>query len=152
MICCNTDGLGFKRAIREEFSTELTDLRVLLCGAGGGAGRAIAHQCVRENCRRLVLANRDFAKSKMLAAQLRVEAIEWSRLDTLGEIDLVINATPFPLAENCPARFFYDLNYTSKLAVPNHANGLSMLLHQGALAFEKWFERDAPIAAMRAAL
>ena len=32
------------------------------------------------------------------------------------------------------------------------ANGLSMLLHQGALAFEIWFGRDAPIDAMRAAL
>ena len=32
------------------------------------------------------------------------------------------------------------------------ANGLAMLLHQGALAFEIWFEREAPIAAMRAAL
>ena len=32
------------------------------------------------------------------------------------------------------------------------ANGLSMLLHQGALAFEFWFEREAPIEAMREAL
>ena len=32
------------------------------------------------------------------------------------------------------------------------ANGLSMLLHQGALSFETWFEREAPLAAMRAAL
>ena len=29
------------------------------------------------------------------------------------------------------------------------ANGLSMLLHQGALAFEIWFGREAPIDAMR---
>jgi shikimate 5-dehydrogenase len=27
-----------------------------------------------------------------------------------------------------------------------------MLLHQGALAFERWFDRDAPLDAMRAAL
>ena len=32
------------------------------------------------------------------------------------------------------------------------ANGLSMLLHQGALAFEIWFDRAAPIEAMRKAL
>ncbi len=29
---------------------------------------------------------------------------------------------------------------------------LSMLLHQGALAFENWFDRAAPLEAMRAAL
>jgi len=32
------------------------------------------------------------------------------------------------------------------------ANGLSMLLHQGALAFEIWFQREAPIEVMRTAL
>jgi shikimate dehydrogenase len=32
------------------------------------------------------------------------------------------------------------------------ANGLSMLLHQGALAFEIWFQREAPIDVMRKAL
>ena len=31
-------------------------------------------------------------------------------------------------------------------------NGLSMLLHQGALAFERWVGRGAPIGAMRQAL
>jgi shikimate dehydrogenase len=32
------------------------------------------------------------------------------------------------------------------------AHGLTLLLHQGALAFELWFDRPAPLAAMRAAL
>ena len=32
------------------------------------------------------------------------------------------------------------------------ANGLSMLLHQGALSFEIWFGRAAPLEVMRAAL
>ena len=32
------------------------------------------------------------------------------------------------------------------------ANGLSMLLHQGALSFEIWFNRPAPLEVMRAAL
>mgnify|MGYP003910484867 CR=1 FL=1 len=32
------------------------------------------------------------------------------------------------------------------------ANGLTMLLHQGAIAFELWFDRPAPMAAMRRAL
>ena len=42
LIGFNTDGPGFARAIRREFSVDLRDLRVLLFGAGGGAGRAIA--------------------------------------------------------------------------------------------------------------
>jgi shikimate dehydrogenase len=31
-------------------------------------------------------------------------------------------------------------------------NGLSMLLYQGARSFSTWFNREAPIEAMRAAL
>ena len=38
LIGSNTDGPGFARAIRSEFSVDLRDLRVLLLGAGGGAG------------------------------------------------------------------------------------------------------------------
>jgi shikimate dehydrogenase len=184
----NTDGPGFERAIREEFSVDLRDLRVLLLGAGGGAGRAIAYQCASENCERLVLVNRTFDKAQALARELagyfsgprvlgpeaRLEAIRWEEraLRTqLGRTDLVINATtlglaPFdssPLTHTliAPHLMIYDLICrkmpTRLLAAAAEsgargANGLTMLLHQGALAFELWFDRPAPLAAMRAAL
>ena len=32
------------------------------------------------------------------------------------------------------------------------SNGFSMLLHQGALAFQKWFPGSDPLEVMRAAL
>ncbi len=67
----NTDGPGLVRAIRAAFGAELGDLRVLLLGAGGGAGRAVARQCVMEGCQRLALANRTFAKAAGLASELR---------------------------------------------------------------------------------
>ena len=87
----NTDGPGFERAIREEFFVDLRDMRVLLLGAGGGAGRALAYQCASENCERLVLVNRTFAKARALARELagsfsgprvlgpeaRLQAIPW---------------------------------------------------------------------------
>jgi len=184
----NTDGPGFERAIREEFSVDLRDMRVLLLGAGGGAGRALAYQCGLENCERLVLVNRTFDKAQALARELagyfsgprvlgpeaRLEAIHWEEraLRTqLGRTDLVINATtlglkqsdpsPLPHALIAPHLMIYDLIYrrtaTPLLAVAAEAgargaNGLTMLLHQGALAFELWFDRPAPLAAMRGAL
>ncbi|MEO5753787.1 MAG: hypothetical protein ABIR38_03680, partial [Chthoniobacterales bacterium] len=106
----NTDGPGFARAIREEFSVDLRDLRILLLGAGGGAGRAIAWQCADENCERLVLVNRTFAKAQAVARELapafsgprvlgpeaRLEAVAWDErfLRTqLERTDLVVNAT-----------------------------------------------------------
>lgn len=177
----NTDGPGLVRAIREEFGAELSDLRVLLLGAGGGAGRAIAVQCAREKCQRLVLANRTVEKAKTLAGELalsfRASRIEALPMDTtvlkaqMADIDLIINATSigmnpsdpalFPASMLAPHLMVYDTIYTAELtpllraaneAGARAANGLSMLLHQGALSFEIWFNRPAPLEAMRDAL
>jgi len=188
LIGSNTDGPGFAHGIRSEFSVDLRDLRVLLLGAGGGAGRAIAMQCAVEGCERLVLVNRTSAKAQQLAAELkpffvdtrvsapvrRLEAVPWEEraLRTqIANIDLVVNATSLglkrsdppvlPAAWLAPHLVIYDTIYapgrTALLSAAadagaRGANGLSMLLHQGALSFEAWFEREAPLAAMRAAL
>src|SRR5205823_8170625 len=87
----STDGPGLVRAIRAEFGVDLRDLRVLILGAGGGAGRAIAVQCAIEGCERLVLVNRTFEKAQLLVTELapafrearvsgpspRIEAVPW---------------------------------------------------------------------------
>jgi shikimate dehydrogenase len=184
----NTDGPGFLHAIRSEFSVDLRDLRVLLLGAGGGAGRAIAMQCARENCERLVLVNRTLQKAQELAKELapyfsgsrvlgpvaRLQAIPWDETSLrfqLANTDLVVNATSvgmkrsdpplLPASLLAPHLMVYDTIYaperTPLLAAAADAgalgaNGLSMLLHQGALSFEIWFGRKAPLDVMRAAL
>jgi shikimate dehydrogenase len=183
----NTDGRGFSRAIRELFSVDLRDLRVLVLGAGGGA-RAIAVQCARENCERLVIANRTHEKAKKLADDLRdlfagprvlgpvarLQAIAWEENAfrfQIANIDLIVNVTPLGLNRSdtspipsrllAPHLMILDTNYSEQRtplisaavgAGARAANGLSMLLHQGALAFELWFDREAPIEVMRAAL
>ncbi|HKP02302.1 MAG TPA: shikimate dehydrogenase [Chthoniobacterales bacterium] len=183
----NTDGRGFAQAIREEFAVDLRDLRILLLGAGGAA-RAIAWQCARENCERLVVANRDAGKGGALVEELRpffagprvlgpVARLQSVALDEaalrfqIANTDLVVNATPLGLNRNdslpIPARLLephlmvYDTVYSGRPTAfvtgaiesgARGANGLSMLLHQGALAFEIWFDRPAPIEAMRKAL
>ncbi|MEY2529530.1 MAG: shikimate dehydrogenase [Verrucomicrobiota bacterium] len=184
----NTDGRGFARAIREEFAVDLRDLRILLLGAGGAA-RAIAWQCAKENCERLVVANRDSGKSAALVEQLRpffagprvlgpVARLQSVTLEEaalrfqIANTDLVVNATPLGLNRNDPLPvpvrllephlMIYDTVYSTSRPTAfvsgaiesgaRAADGLSMLLHQGALAFEIWFDRPAPIEAMRKAL
>jgi len=183
----NTDGRGFVRAVREEFSVDLRDLRILVLGAGGAA-RAIALQCAKENCERLVIANGTFEKGQKLADSLRsffegpkvfgpvprLQAIPWEEKAfrfQVGNVDLVVNATPIGLNRGdvspiptrllAPHVMVYDTIYSDKRtplvgaaieAGARAANGLSMLLHQGALAFEIWFQREAPLEAMRAAI
>jgi shikimate dehydrogenase len=187
LIGFNTDGLGFSRAIHDDFADDLRYLRVLLLGAGG-AGHAIAMQCALENCERLVIASRDFDNAKQLADRLgefltgrkvfgpvpRLLPIPWDEAAfrfQIANIDLIVNATPLglnradppPLPAHliAPHLFVYDTVYTrgqtpfvaAALTAGAHAaNGLSMLLHQGALAFQIWFEREAPIEVMRDAL
>jgi shikimate dehydrogenase len=184
----STDGPGFARAIREQFSVDLRDLRILILGAGGGAGRAIAAQCAIAQCERLVLVNRTVQKAHELAAELarhfrsdrlegpveRLEAIPHdpaALAHHLDYTDLVVNATTLgmrrsdppalPASLLTPNLMIYDTVYAggqtrlvedAQAAGARTANGLSMLLHQGALSFEIWFNRDAPLAAMRSAL
>ena len=188
LIASNTDGEGFLRAIRTEFSVDVRDLRVMILGAGGGTGHAIAWQCALENCERLALVNRTLEKANALVERLRpffagprvlgpvarLEAVPWDEAALraqLADIDLIVNATPLgmnpsdlspvPVRLLAPHHMVFDSVYgsskTSLLRAADEAgargaNGLLMLLHQGALAFSIWFDRQAPIEAMRAAL
>lgn len=184
----NTDGQGLVRAVREAFGMDLRDLRVMILGAGGGAGSAAALQCALEKCPRLVLVNRTedkahdvAAKAKRLLRSDRLEGpedpvtvipLETEALrDQLERTDLVINATAMgmkrsdaplvPAALLRPDLVVYDMIYRPPLtrlledaqaAGARTANGLSMLLHQGALSLEIWSNRSAPLEAMRSAL
>ena len=183
----NTDGKGFARAVRQEFAVDLRDLRVMMLGAGGAA-RATALQCARENCERLVITNRTFAAAQKLAEELReffvgprvlgpvprLQAIPWEEATIrfqIAHLDLIVNATPVGLNRSDPSPIsarllaphlmIYDTVYREGRtpfvsaaieAGARAASGLAMLLYQGALAFEIWFEREAPIKAMREAL
>ena len=184
----NTDGPGLVRAVRSEFGVDIRDLRVMVLGAGGGAGRAVSVQCALEGCERLVLVNRTVEKAQTLAGELGsyfkgshlpgpVARLEALSLDSpqlkfqLQNTDLVINATsmgmklsdlsPLPSSILLPHLMVFDTIYTAARTPLLQAadetgargvNGFSMLLHQGALAFEIWFNREAPLEAMRAAL
>jgi shikimate dehydrogenase len=183
----NTDGRGFACAIREVFSVDLRDLRVMILGAGGAA-RAIALQCAKENSERLVIVNRSFEEAQKLADQLRdffagpkvlgpvprLQPIPFEEAAIrfqIANVDLIVNATPVglnrgdpsPIAARllAPHLMVYDTIYSAERtpfvaaaieAGARATNGLSMLLHQGALAFEIWFQREAPIEVMRKAL
>lgn len=177
----NTDGPGFARAMQEEFSMGLTGQRVMIVGAGGGAGQAIATQCARDGAERVVLVNRTLEKIESLAALLRkrfpqtkFHAMALSDIQLEGvarQCQLLINTSSVglksddlsPISEACFAahHLVYDTIYKPPLTDFLHlasqqqarvANGFSMLLHQGVLAFDIWFPGQAPLETMRAGL
>src|SRR6266487_5380026 len=131
LVASNTDGEGFLRAIRTEFSVDVRDLRVMIIGAGGGTGGAIAWQCALENCERLVLVNRTLEKAIGLAGQLRpffmeprvlgptarLEGVAWEESAIrmqLADIDLIVNATPLGMNPSDPAPI------PARLLAPHH--------------------------------
>src|SRR5438046_1970335 len=120
LIGSNTDGEGFLRAIRSEFSVDVRDLRVMVFGAGGGTGHAIAWQCALENCERLVLVNRTAEKAKALTERLgpffagpqvlgpvaRLEAVPWDEAALraqLAHVDLLVNGRPLGMNPSDPS-------------------------------------------------
>lgn len=177
----STDGPGFARAVREQLGVELGGMRVLVLGAGGGAGRAVAMECASAGARGLTLINRSVEKLQPLHAAItafypreRLALAPWedaALARALDVSDLVVNCSalgmqaadpsPIPAALLAARHLLYDTIYTSRrtplmLAADasgaRSANGFAMLLHQGALAFEHWFHRPAPLEVMRAAL
>ena len=164
LVGSSTDGPGLVRAVREQ-GLEPTGRTALVCGAGGAA-RAIVVALGETGARVTVAARRRDAADT--AAGL-VPGATGALLDDVdpGAFDLVVNATPLGMhgedgpvaAERLnPAQLVVDTVYhpmeTPFLAACRAhgipcTNGLGMLVHQAALAFEQWTGLDAPVAAMR---
>jgi shikimate dehydrogenase len=173
----NTDGYGLATALREDLGVDLPGANVILLGAGGAA-RGAAVECLRQKCASLWIANRTRANLDALLAALRplAGATALHGLDPakppagLPAGATLINATsaglkpgePVPIElRRLPAGLkVYDMIYNppqtallreaASLGLPC-ANGLSMLVHQGARALEIWTGAAVPAASMRTA-
>lgn len=171
----NTDGPGFSRAIEECFGRPLREMRVLIMGACGGAGSALACQCALEQCPALTLVNRPRPELEQLAARLAphstapVTTLHFDSPElpaSVAQADLIVNATslglhegdPMPISPDLlqPGQCVYDivthetaLHRTATARGCRAATGQGMLLWQGAIAFEHWFDQLPDIPAMR---
>jgi shikimate dehydrogenase len=175
----NTDGFGLAAAILGDLGLGLRGAVVVLLGAGGAA-RGAAVECLRAGCASLWVVNRTrpnldtlLLHLAPLAGAAKVGALDPGRAAAaLAPGAIVINATSAGLRADDPApadledlpgvAAVYDMIYNPPrtrlldqaraLGLP-HANGLGMLVHQGAKALEIWTgvpaSRTAP--AMRAA-
>jgi shikimate dehydrogenase len=171
----NTDADAVVRSLEEDLGLRVGGRRVVVLGAGG-AGRVAALRLAEEGPAVLHLVNRTREKAEAVAADIR------ERMPTVavalgypaeGEVDLVLNATsvgldpgdgnPLDTRALSPGRVraVYDMVYRpaetvllreARAAGCRVANGLGMLLHQGAAALELWSGRPAPVGVMRRAL
>lgn len=170
LIGDNTDAGGFLRALREG-GVEPARQTVLVLGAGGAA-RAVAYTLRNQGCR-LIIANRTPERAEMLAAAFQATPIAMT-IDALRpllpHVDGVVNCTALgmsPDTDSCPpmdwdvlpdTAWACDLVYrplrtrflqAAQVRGLRTVDGLGMLIHQGALAFERWTGQPAPAAVMR---
>ncbi len=173
----NTDGYGLANALREELGTELAGAHIILLGAGGAA-RGAAVECLRARCASLWIGNRTASTLEALLLSLQVFTSETpvrgfdlqNPPPGLPAGAVVINATSLGLAATDPAPVdlrrlpkpaqVYDMIYrppqttllrqAAELGIA-HANGLSMLIHQGARSLGIWSGTTVPVSVMQAA-
>lgn len=163
----NTDGAGFLASLSEE-GFDPTGRVCAVLGAGGAA-RAVVHALAGAGAAEIIVVNRTPARAESTAALAGATGRVGAAAD-VARAELVVNATPLGLAGSPGLPLDPELLGESQLVVdlvPNPAvtplmraarergagvaGGLGMLVHQGALAFELWTGRPAPVGVMRAA-
>jgi len=176
LIGYNTDAPGFLLSLKE-YGIEISGKKILLLGAGGAA-RAVAYALLTAGAE-LIIANRTKKKAEELAEDFSavgkiLEILELGEDPiSLQSYFMAVNTLPLgmhPYEHQMPPVDFtgvssdfvaYELIYNPpetiflKMAKEKGAktiNGLSMLLWQGVLAFEKWTGVTPPVDVMKKAL
>ena len=178
LVGYNTDGTGFVRALREEAGFEFGGSRALIIGAGGAArgvvmamsSEGVGDFTIANRTRERGDGLADNLR-RHFGGGVRVVSLESSDFRRAsGSADLIVQCTTMgmlhsPAAEASPLRtadisadaVVYDLVYNPpetplmREAVRAGARvygGLSMLVYQGAVGFETWMGRPAPVKAM----
>ena len=176
----NTDGRGFLIALEQAFGTNVAGLSVFVLGSGG-AGRAVAMTCAAEQAARVAVTGKGNERAQQVSAEISqivsgavVETVPANRQaweEACRTADLIVQATPVGMGRRDdsllgPSAFHdgqivIDLIYmypetafmkAAREGGAKTANGLGMLLHQGACAFTIWTEQEPPLDVMRKAL
>ena len=159
----NTDGEGFLDDLRAQFPDERWAREPVLVVGAGGAARAVVHGLRQAGVPQLLVANRNAQRAETLVEELAPEVgepvpLEKEKLQTaIGQAGLIVNTTSLGLHGETlpgvdlnaarPGTAVYDLIYNppetpflsqaGKLALPA-ANGLGMLVRQGAASYLRW--------------
>lgn len=174
----NTDGEGWLSSFRAETGADVFGMYAVVIGAGG-ASRAIVDALLANGCQQVTLVNRTLDRAMRLQYALQVfydkaklKICSLNDVD-LDAADLVVNTTsvglvgelqdqiPLPLDTLRAGTIVSDIVYRPrrtkflKEAFARGATmheGIGMLVHQGALAIQQWFDVSAPIGVMRTAV
>lgn len=170
----NTDGTGFLRSFKENTGTNIEGKNVFILGSGGAA-RAVAITMALNKAEKIYISNRTYEKAISLAGDVKKSGnciaipMEYKEMEkAINDSHVLINTTSvgmFPNIDESPlnknllnetlivcdivynplkTRLLKDAEEKGCKIVP----GLSMLVYQGAEAFEIWTDMKAPIDIM----
>lgn len=167
----NTDVDGFRRALRDFMEGPVSGIRALLLG-GGGAARAALLGLVQEDAEEVCIYNRTAERARAVARRIggqKARVIQIARHLEGQDFDLVVNATSLGLNPDDPSPIDFAVLHRAGAAMDlvygrhttpfvraaedagiRATDGLEMLVQQGAVSFERWWGRAAPLHAMRA--
>jgi len=173
----NTDASGFLQALLEE-GIDPKEKNIVILGAGG-ASRAISFILAERGAHLVILNRllelewaKDLAKRISQIFTREIEALELNRENlaaALKKADILVNATSVGMSPNIdqtpvvsdllrPDLVVYDIVYNpiktrllreAEIVGAKTIGGIDMLVWQGALAFEKWTGRKAPVELMK---
>jgi len=161
----NTDGAGFLLGLAHDVGFDPAGRRCAVVGAGGAA-RAVVLALAGAGASQVVVVNRTQSSAEVAAA-LAPDVASVADEAALADVELIVQATSVGMSDGDgsavdPALFrsgqivadlVYHPTVTPTMSAASASgcvvtNGLSMLIHQGAVAFEHWTGRTAPIEAM----
>ena len=173
----NTDGPGFYRSLVGDLKFEPEGKTVFVLGAGGAARAVVMYlgngpdkiYCTDIDERAAEELKKHFDK---YYSRDKLEVVKKGEFEKdLAVSDLLVQATPVGMKDDDPCPIdanllhagmrVYDIIYnrpvTKLVREANKrklhaATGLGMLLYQGAIAFELWTGKKAPVEVMRRAL
>jgi shikimate dehydrogenase len=165
----NTDVAGFHALAARVLGSVPDGARIALFGAGGGAA-AVCAAVEQWPSVRVQVYSRTAGRTVDLAMRFPFIRVAQTSAECLEDATVVVNATPVGLSgEDMPVAVerlprdavVMDLAYrpgltpwiaAARAAGHRAADGLEMLIAQGAEAFERWFGRPPDRDVMRAAL
>jgi shikimate dehydrogenase len=174
----NSDAPGFRAGVEATMGRPLAGTRIVVAGAGGAA-HAVVFACLAAGAADITIGNRNVGAAEAMVRRFRgvgtgaVRAVELGGAffeEALGAAELAVNATTVGMVDpgmtiniaRLPLEAtVFDLVYvpaeTPLLAAARArglraSNGSEMLVHQAAIAFERWTGIGDMAGVMRAAV
>lgn len=164
----STDGDGFVRSLRLDDGIDIAGKRLAIVGTGGAA-RSLIEAAGRHGADDIVVLSR--SKHSAEAAADLADCARAGTLSDVSSMDMVVNASPLGMAggpgpaetpvpvdllaeHHVVVDIVYNPRQTPLLVAARErsckaVDGLGMLVHQAAIAFEHWTGVEAPLDVMR---